>query len=170
MFVDIWIIIYQWYQHVSTIVTSWKKLANLQALHLWLRSRLRLWAAAAQLLGRRRQRSTAVWEAAKIAMFGYFFCIWSVFFLFLFHFCTCLCNLYLFMLFVLLICLYFMFVFWWFLHFLLHLLWIVFCIKARPGFFCTKLQMQQVRHSSFATGSARKAVTWKHSRMASLGH
>lgn len=44
-----------------------EKLVNLQALHLWLRSLLRRWAAAAQLLQRQRQRSTAAWEAAKMA-------------------------------------------------------------------------------------------------------
>ena len=48
-----------------------EKLVNLQALHLWLRSLLRRWAAAAQLLQRRRQRSTAAWEAAKMARIPY---------------------------------------------------------------------------------------------------
>ena len=42
-----------------------RKDLKLQALHLWLRSLLRRWAAAAQLLQRRRQRSTAAWEALR---------------------------------------------------------------------------------------------------------
>lgn len=132
-----------------------EKLVNLQALHLWLRSLLRRWAAAAQLLQRRRQRSTAAWEAAKMARIPWIFIYIYIYFLLkcsincFFGFTSALLHLSKAILFMLFICLYFIFVFWWFLH-----------------FFTTKLKCNSSSHEFVATGPAREAATRKHSRRA----
>lgn len=103
--------IYIYIQKFIISLSHPEKLVNLQALHLWLRSLLRRWAAAAQLLQRRRQRSTAAWEAANMARIPYIYytniyiyiIFWNValivFLVSLPHFFTCqrpyyLCSLF----------------------------------------------------------------------------